>query len=118
MIRAFVRVNPSSTNVDLAAGIKLLPLDCEILLQNYKALDFDHREESRQPLANSSWPEFGKPWSYVQVSLYSNAAMFKSLRNKAVAVWVQLGATDEPPLFALAGWLAHIPGDRRTRGFS
>jgi hypothetical protein len=73
MVSAFLlRKNiPAGYDPRLASG--LLRMDAEELLRRYKELDFDSRDEARLPLDSSSWPQFGQPWSYVHMSLCSNA---------------------------------------------
>lgn len=101
MIRAFTakKLRPSEANSGLAVG--LLKADCEFLLQRFKGLEFDHREKTRLPLNNASWPNFDAPWSYIDVSLYTYNRIYTLLFIKAQIFWMQMGLKGEPKLFSL-----------------
>ena len=69
--------------VDLGAGeaapaslgtmpARMLFEEADYLHRIYRVLDQDHRDQVRLPLHTGSWPEFGKQWDYVHVSLFSH----------------------------------------------
>src|SRR5581483_2704074 len=56
----------------------------------YRGLDQDDRDRVRLPLFSASWPEFGKEWDFVHVSLYSHARRVDWLVRTAQAVWSEM----------------------------
>jgi hypothetical protein len=87
---------PSKTLV-----FSVLQQDCEALLNRYKPLMFDHRQESRLPLNPSSWPNFGEPFDYIHFSLASNSRMFSEFMPKMRSLWQDMQRTDDLKLFSL-----------------
>ena len=90
--------------VSEALAIAFLRADCELMLGRYKELMFDHREESRLPLNASSWPNFGQPFDYVDVSLASHSRIFSAFVVKIHILWHDLQRTDEPKLFRIGDY--------------
>ena len=82
----------------------LLQQDCAALLNRYKPLMFDHRQESRLPLNHSSWPNFGQPFDYIHFSLASNSRMFDEFVLKMRSLWQDMQRADDLKLFALGDY--------------
>ena len=90
--------------VSQAVAIGFLRADCELLLGRYKELMFDHREDSRLPLNHSSWPNFGQPFEYVDVSLATHSRIFSAFYLKVQILWHDLHRTDEPKLLRIGDY--------------
>lgn len=62
----------------------------------YERLDYDNRGNvsTRHPFSNSSWPQFGEPWSYVQVELYKNRQVVDVLKGHTDPILQAFGWTD------------------------
>jgi hypothetical protein len=101
MIRAFVKTGKDPMNEIPIMAIELLKVECDNLLQKYKELDFNSREECRLPLAHSSWPAFNKPWSYVQYSLCSQSHRMRDFQTKSRFIWQHMRKRDDLALFRL-----------------
>ena len=50
-------------------AVNTLKIACNDLLRLYKYLDHDYRGQIQYPLSNSSVPQFGAIWEYVDVEL-------------------------------------------------
>lgn len=81
----------------------MLRIDAEAILQLYKELEFDYRERARLPLKASSWPDYGEPWDYVQVSLCLLARMTTALIMKAGVFWSHMEYKEDLKLFPSMG---------------
>lgn len=101
MIRAFVSSGKDPRKEIPIMAIELLKVECDNLLQKYKELDFNSREQCRLPLAHSSWPAFDQPWSYVQYSLCSQSHMMHDFKMKSQFIWLYMRKRDDLPIFRL-----------------
>jgi hypothetical protein len=100
MAAAF-RLRGKGATYDPRLAAALLRVDAEAILQKYRQLDFDHRQESRLPLNSASWPNYDKTWDFVDVTLCIQSRMMNILVMKAHILWTQMGYEDEPQLFSL-----------------
>lgn len=103
-VQVFLPSKRRKGQVSQQMAIGFLRTDCELMLGRYKELMFDHREASRLPLNASSWPNFGSPFDYVDVSLCSNSRMFSAFVLKIHLLWHDLQRTDEPKLFRVGDY--------------
>jgi hypothetical protein len=101
MIRAFVSSAKDPRKEIPIMAIELLKVECDNLLQKYKELDFNSREQCRLPLAHSSWPAFDKPWSYVQYSLCSQSQRMHDFKIKSQFIWLYMRKRDDLLIFRL-----------------
>ena len=74
-----------------ALGLRMLLEDFSYLLERYRRLDYDHKQDVRFPRSFSSWPKFGEKWQYVHANLYSLAGMTDWAMVKAKLVWRDYG---------------------------
>ena len=95
------RTTARTGKLSARGGLGFLRADCESIVSRYKELMFDHREHARLPLHTASWPDFGQPFSYVQIALCSNFRAFSLFVLKIRMLWAELGRTDEPKLLRL-----------------
>jgi hypothetical protein len=81
---------------------RMLFEEADLLHRIYRGLDQDHRELVRLPLRNSSWPAFGKEWSYVEVTLYSMSQRVLWLSSVGKKAFQEMHwATDSVELFRI-----------------
>jgi predicted nucleotide-binding protein len=69
---------------------RMLFEEADYLHRVYRGLDQDHHDRVRLPLNTKSWPNFGKEWDYVNVSLYTHAERVHWLLRIAQSVWVEM----------------------------
>ena len=70
------------------------------LADSYERLDYDNRDNNstRLPFNNSSWPEFGQPWTFVNAELYRLALLARHLKTDTDGVIKILDLKGHPPI--------------------